>query len=200
MKQKYCKLCNIIIEVRTNQKYCSDCRELRNLELYEKVKSYAKLYYHNHKEAVLQRMNRNKGATKIKRNIYRNNKRKTDISFKLRDKISTDIRQAIIKKGSVKNGSILNFLPYTIQELKEHLEKQFEPWMNWNNWGTYNKETWNNGDSITWTWQIDHIIPHSKFNYTSMKDQSFKDCWALNNLRPLSAKMNLFKRDKLEQL
>ena len=33
--------------------------------------------------------------------------------------------------------------------------------------------------------------------YVSMKDDEFKKCWALDNLRPLSAKENLLKRDKV---
>ena len=46
-------------------------------------------------------------------------------------------------------------------------------------------------DYNTWTWQIDHIVPHSKFKYTSMGDKEFVDCWALSNLRPFSAKRNI---------
>jgi hypothetical protein len=38
---------------------------------------------------------------------------------------------------------------------------------------------------------FDHIIPHSTFHYETMDCQEFKDCWALSNLRPLSAKQNL---------
>jgi 5-methylcytosine-specific restriction endonuclease McrA len=68
-------------------------------------------------------------------------------------------------------------LLFSITDLKKHLEKQFDKYMSWNNYGKY--------------WHIDHIIPHSLFQYTSMEDQSFKDCWALNNLRPLEAKQNL---------
>jgi hypothetical protein len=37
----------------------------------------------------------------------------------------------------------------------------------------------------------DHIIPQSKLQYTSMKDENFKKCWSLENLRPLSAKQNV---------
>jgi len=36
------------------------------------------------------------------------------------------------------------------------------------------------------------IIPQSTFKYSSMEDQEFKNCWALSNLRPLSAKQNNF--------
>jgi hypothetical protein len=52
-------------------------------------------------------------------------------------------------------------------------------------------KTWNDNDLTTWTWQIDHVIPHSKFNYISMEDREFQDCWVLNNLRPYSAKQNI---------
>jgi len=63
--------------------------------------------------------------------------------------------------------------------------------MTWNNQGVYNKNMWNDNDSSTWTWQIDHIIPHFTFKYISIEDENFKKCWALENLRPLSAKQNL---------
>ena len=47
-------------------------------------------------------------------------------------------------------------------------------------------KTWNDNDQSTWTWNIDHIIPQSTLPYTSMDDEIFKKCWALENLRPLS--------------
>lgn len=78
-----------------------------------------------------------------------------------------------------------------MEKLKRHLEGQFESWMTWDNHGRYDVKTWNDNDQNTWTWQIDHIIPHSKFHYTSMENQEFKDCWALSNLRPYSAKQNV---------
>lgn len=34
-------------------------------------------------------------------------------------------------------------------ELKRHLEKLFEPWMNWNNHGRYTNN-WNDQDPSTW--------------------------------------------------
>ena len=80
--------------------------------------------------------------------------------------------------------------PVHIFDLKEHLEKQFESWMNWNNWGRYSK-SWDDNDQTTWKWQIDHIVPQSCLPYTSMEDDAFKKCWALDNLRPLSAKQNI---------
>ena len=101
------------------------------------------------------------------------------------------------KNNSSKKDSILKFLQYTIEELKMHLESLFEPWMNWNNYGVYRKCSWNDNDLLTWTWQLDHIIPQSALPYTSMEDDNFKKCWALENLRPLSSKENLLKGNKV---
>lgn len=49
---------------------------------------------------------------------------------------------------------------------------------------------WDEKDSSTWTWQIDHIKPQSLFDYKSMEDDEFNQCWALENLRPYSSKQN----------
>jgi hypothetical protein len=131
-------------------------------------------------------------------NNERNKKRsKTDPSFKLRNNISSSIAGFLKKNDSSKNGqSCLNYLPYSFDELKQHLESQFEPWMTWENQGKYSVKIWNDNDPTTWTWQLDHIIPHSTFNYFSMDCQEFRDCWELSNLRPLSAKQNVIDGTK----
>ena len=109
---------------------------------------------------------------------------KNDVNFILKKKILFLIRKKIKKAGV----SVVQGLSYSVTDLRIHIESQFESWMNWNNQGVYNKTTWDDNDQSTWVWQLDHIIPHSTFNYSSMEDQSFKECWALNNLRPYSAK------------
>lgn len=156
----------------------------------EKLKISAKLYRIKNKEKIKEY---NKSILS-KRKINAK-KRRIDPKFKLRELISGYIRVKLKKTGNKKNYSICKYLPYTISQLKEHLEKQFEPWMRWDNWGKININ-WNDNDPSTWTWNIDHIIAHKKFNYTSMTDQAFKKCWALSNLRPLSAKENIIKGDK----
>ena len=86
-------------------------------------------------------------------------------------------------RSSKRKKSMWSFLPYTVDELKVHLEELFEDWMSWDNYGS--------------EWSIDHIIPQSKFSYTSMADKGFQDCWSLPNLRPLSVYKNLKKGDRL---
>ena len=69
--------------------------------------------------------------------------------------------------------------------------------MAWSNWGKYDVKTWDDNNFATWTWNIDHIIPQDALPYTSMTDENFKKCWALENLRPLSAKVNIIKGNKI---
>lgn len=131
-----------------------------------------------------------------KKTILRNSllrtsrRRKIDPVYRLRTDCSVLIQRALKKQNASKECSILTKLPYSMHEMKEYIEKLFEPWMTWNNQGRYNQKTWDDNDPTTWKWQVDHIIPHSTFHYTSMDDDAFQKCWALDNLRPLSAKQN----------
>ncbi len=147
--------------------------EVKNLNYYlenkENIINKSQQFYINNKDLV---RNTHREYIKNKRSNVSSN-----ISFYFKS-----------NNSSKNNKSTLKYLPYPIQELQDHLEKQFEPWMTW---GKYDPIIWNDNDSSTWTWQIDHIIPHSKFQYLSMEDEEFKKCWALENLRPLSAKQNI---------
>ena len=119
-------------------------------------------------------------------------KYESQVNVKLRKRISRNINRYLNKNGVTKsNKSILQYLPYTMRELRHHLEAQFEPWMNWDNWGSYDPSSWDDSNPLTWTWQIDHIIPHSTFRYADMTSADFISCWALSNLRPLSSKQNI---------
>lgn len=179
----------------------------------EVISNNGKQYYQEHKKdikdrvkdwtinnvdyvAAWQKQYRKENADQIhvQKMKYQKERRKNDINFKLRDNVSALVRMTIFRNGEKKNKkSILNYLPYTIDQLKIHLENQFEPWMNWHNHGEYRTKSWNDNDPTTWKWQIDHIIPQSILSYSSMGDDNFKKCWSLNNLRPLSAKQNILE-------
>jgi hypothetical protein len=155
----------------------------------KKISLKKKVYYQKNREDCIKRTAKYRSTSL--RNFYANHK--NDPEYRIRKRVSFAIARSLKKNGSSKNfESCLKYLPYAIQGLKIHLENLFEPWMTWQNWGNYKKETWDDNDISTWTWQIDHIIPHSTFQYSSMEDESFKKCWALENLRPLSAKLNNF--------
>ena len=95
--------------------------------------------------------------------------------------IGANIRNSL--QGN-KNGkhweSLVN---YTLDELKEHLEKQFKPGMCWKNHAIRG-------------WHIDHIKPISSFNIESYDCDDFKKCWKLENLQPLWWYENIKKSNK----
>jgi len=177
---------------------CSECfRKYAQLHKEDKIK-YDKQYYQTHREEKIkyQKEYRTDPINK-KKILKRNNEREKeriqeDIQFKLKKLISKMIAYHLKHEGSSKGGrSTLNYLPYSMEEFWNHIKNQFEPWMNKDNHGSYDSKTWNNNDPSTWKWQLDHIIPHSTFRYTSMEDEEFRECWSLENLRPLSAKQNI---------
>ena len=116
-------------------------------------------------------------------------RRKQDPSWRLRKNVGTSVANSLRGRGYTKDSSCFDYLDYTLEDLREHLESQFEPWMSWDNWGqiTTDRRTWN----------IDHIYPHSKLPYDSMEHPNFKKCWALDNLRPLCAIENIKKSNKI---
>lgn len=173
----------------------------------DKIKENKKQYYEENKEVILEnqktyyvenlpvikeRAREYRLTHKEERNRHSKDRYDNDPAFKLRILVSTAVGKFLKGAGSSKNGkSTSKYLPYTIEELRVHLEKQFEPWMNWNNQGKYDSQTWDDNDQTTWTWNIDHIVPQSKLTYTSLDEDSFQKAWALSNLRPLSAKQNI---------
>ncbi len=168
-----------------------------NLETKLQKSEYNRKYYTQNKEIIHKYKKSRRKQDRENLRVYNKKRRYSDPVFKLRGCISNAVNRMLFKNNSCKNDkSCINFLPFTIKELKDHLESQFEYWMTWENHGSYHIKVWDDNDSSTWTWQIDHIISQSKLPYDSMQDENFKKCWALENLRPLNAKQNLLKGNK----
>lgn len=167
---------------------------------YQNNKIYFKKYREDNKERHKAYMKKYREEHKFEINeqkkIHENEKWHTDVLYKLRKMVSNSIYSLLQNKGSSKkNRSCMQYINYSIQELKDHLESKFEPWMNWDNHGKYLSENWKDDDVSTWTWNIDHIVPQSKFIFSSMEDEGFKKAWSLNNLRPYSAKLNVIEKN-----
>lgn len=166
----------------------------------EKVRAKKRKRWHENKDELnaarrtdehRKRSREQQKKRKAKINAHERKKRREDPVWRLRRCVSKDIARALKSNGSHKSMSFLKCVPYTMMKLKMHLENQFEPWMAWNNHGSYKADAWDDHNPSTWKWQVDHIIPQSDLPYKSMKSKNFKKCWALENLRPLSAKQNL---------
>lgn len=129
----------------------------------KKGKSFAKAY-RNENKRHLQKLN----------NLWKKNQRKNNPFYRLNDYIRREIWFSLNKQKN--NMHWEGLVGYTLEDLKQHLEKQFKDGMNWNNYGPY--------------WHIDHRIPQSWFSFESYEDKGFKECWSLDNLQPKKAYEN----------
>jgi len=188
-------------------KKCYVCKTHKNFEQFNKNKSkgdgfsteckecsrkYSKQYNEKFDNKIKRKINADKTRLKIRerdrtyraqKKVYINKKYNSSIEFRFRIVVSVSVRKAISGENGIKNSSTWKKIPYTPQQLKEHLEKQFDSSMSWDNYGNY--------------WHIDHIYPQSKLPYDSMDHPNFQKCWALENLRPLEAKENIRKGNKI---
>lgn len=155
----------------------------------EKILSNAKVYRENNKEKERERAKIYYQTNKHKRKKYREtnkehynkwyrDKTKNDPIFKIKKNLSRRMRDFL--KGKTKSQTTLSIIGLSYEGLKEHIEGLWEPWMSWDNYGLYKKDTFNYG------WDIDHIIPTS----TAITEE---DVYKLNhytNLKPLCSKVN----------
>lgn len=172
MKMKICTKCGVEKEeCKENFLFRNDTLNFRS-NCTNCIVEYNKKYRGNNIENV-----------RIYHKNYRKNKRTINPKNKLRDNCSRMINAAM--NGQKGNFSFLEYLDYKIDELKFHLENQFDEHMSWENYGSY--------------WHLDHIIPQSKLLYSSMEDENFKICWDINNLRPLDKIKNMSKGNKITE-
>lgn len=162
----------------------------------EQLKQFYKEWYENikddpiYKAKIQEYRDTHKDELRETNRKYNKTRKAKDKIYRIRGNMSGAVTRHLKKFNKTKDGSILSHMPYLMSELKQHLEDQFEWWMSWKNYGGYNKNTWNESDPSTWKWNLDHIEPHSDFEYDSLDHPEFKKCWALSNLRPYSAKQN----------
>lgn len=192
-----CKICRKKYHKKYNKNWYKENKEKRYEETKKylqenpvKRKKYYKKYYDNNLDKVLEKNkkfneNNPKKVKEYRKRIYQ--KQKLDPQKRIKRVIGSKISLALSRRGGSKNGlsSFDDILPYTVEELKNHLESLFEEGMSWDNYGK--------GDDC---WHIDHKIPDSWFNYKSPNDEEFQNSWSLKNLKPMWQKENLKKRNK----
>ena len=111
-----------------------------------------------------------------KKNAYMREYMKTyekSESLRIRGLLSDRINSAL--RWLHKSKSTMELLGCSIEYLKEHLEKQFQDGMTWENRGQFG-------------WHIDHIIPCAAFDLNNPEEQ--KKCFHYTNLQPLWATDN----------
>jgi len=176
---------------------CKECRKARSKKRYhsmdqeqkgkvlEAVRERGKAYRESGQEKITKDKWRAENKEKVRayKRRYRHSKkakeRRRQPDNVLRESVSNLVRYALrqVAEGK-KTRSTFDALPYSPQELKEHLEGLFQEGMSWDNYGE---------------WHIDHIIPQSALPYEDLDDENFQKCWALENLQPLWASENISK-------
>ena len=176
---------------KNHDKYLDYDRQRTHTEERIKYKQqYDKQYYENNKEKSLiyhrERYKAHKEYWKLteeqkqrRKEYYKQNKDKINRQKRisrannpirrLNESFSSNLNYSLkYNKNNIHWETLVN---YSLLELKQHLESQFDNKMSWNNYGEY--------------WEIDYIIPINTFNFNSYKDREFQVCWSLANLRPL---------------
>ena len=134
--------------------WCKSCQREYDKQRSKLNPNRSKEYYQKNREEILRKRK----------------ERNSTLQTRLSNAISKGMYKAIKQNKSEYHWEDL--VPYNFEQLCQHLESQFTPEMNWNNFGEY--------------WEIDHIIPQNMFSFTTHQDRDFQICWSLMNLRPLN--------------
>jgi len=120
-----------------NRVYDSSVKKEYYLLNKESILISRKEYYQNNKESKLEYQKEYNKNNKENRNLYLNERRKNDPLFKLITNVRNLIYNSFYYNGYSKNSKTEELLGCSFEELKQHLESKFEPWMNWDNRGLY---------------------------------------------------------------
>ena len=110
------------------------------------------------------------------------NERKDDPYFKINNLLRERLSYSL--KNYYKSSTLEQYIGCSLQFFHKWIEYQFDQNMNWSNQGNY--------------WHIDHTLPISSFDFTNTNNIYI--CWNWVNLRPLEAKENLIKHNKIDMV
>ena len=164
---KPCKYGHISERMVASGRCCECDKILQKTDEYRaKRRDYEQQEHMREKRSIYNKTEkRKKSLSEMQKRSYAKNK----ISFLFRFLVSRLPKK--IKK-SIEGCSTEEKLGYSLEEFKEHIEKQFLEGMSWDNHGE---------------WHIDHIIPVSYFKNIKKYEQA-QEVNKLEKLRPLWAK------------
>ena len=150
----------------------------------DKMKKDYKEYYNKNRDEIIRKQKKYSKLSEVKERInrYQIHRRKTDLKYNLKGKITRAIGKSL--KRNKKGYQWETLVGYKLDDLIKHLKKTMPKGYAWQ-------------DYLEGKLHIDHKIPISVFNFDKIGQIDFKKCWALKNLQLLSAKENNFKRAKL---
>lgn len=188
--------CSEKYKLQYHKKYAADNRDVLNeraKEAYhrakaedpEKVRAKNRQYIRKNKDRINAKRrtpeHRKVAADRLRSKVANDNQ------LRLNVRMGANIYHALAEKKAGRKWE--DVVGYTVDELAEHLERQFSKGMTWDKWGR--------GPDC---WHIDHIVPKASFKFDNDNDPAFKACWGLTNLRPLWEKDNFAKSDTITHL
>lgn len=160
-----------------NKKRINEKRKLWRSNNTDKMKVYRK---NDITKAIKKRYNeKNKEKIKEYSKKYNKERKAKDPLYKLTTGLRTRISMLIKQNGFKRTSKTQTILGCSFIDFKQHLEQQFQSWMNWDNYGLYN-------GTEGYGWDIDHIIPLS----TATTIEELHKLCHYTNLQPLCSKVN----------
>lgn len=161
------------------QKFCSETCRFRNQNKREYVAEQKQNYLLKN---PLKRKQTSIESKKRNWNNPKNVEYRKNYHQKLEVRLKNALRSRIKKtlKTNPKNTSTPKLVGCSIDELKVHIENQFQNGMSWDNWSQFG-------------WHLDHIKPLS----SAKNIQEMELLCHFTNLQPLWWEDNLSKRDKI---
>lgn len=195
---KACKKCNIEKEFSCYQKrsdsgkYRNICMTCNNLQVKNRRddtrREKEKEYKLKNLEKIREYQNEYRINHKKERNEREFNRRKNDTLYRAKNNMIKSISKIFKRKGMSKKDNTPNIIGCTYDEFKMYIESKFEPWMNWENYGLYERGVYDYG------WDIDHIIPIS----SAKNEEELLKLNHYTNLQPLCSFINRdIKKHKL---
>ena len=177
----YGKICE---DCRSKQK-CFICKKVLPISEFNSDVSRSRKVSGNCKKCGSEILNKRDDRKREVRAKYEKHKRDTDPLYKLKQKCYIRIYHYV--KDQVKSErteEVLGIKKYGFNFFKKWLEFQFEDGMNFDNYGRGND-----------TWQQDHLIPLSYYDFT-VKSNIFK-AYHWSNVRPMWSNKNNEKKDSI---
>ena len=123
---------------------------------------------------------KNKSIIREKDKIYRKNRMKSDLIYRIKIMSRNIIRKSLSKGGYTKRSRTYEILGCSYEDFKTHIENLFQNGMNWDN---------------RYLWDIDHIVPIS----LAESEQEMVILNHYTNLRPLWKNENEYKSDRVTE-
>ena len=170
----------------SNEKICSNCNVLKNLEDYHKDKSKKDGFRNQCKKCELEKKVIYYQENKDKRHEYEKNKYHSNEEVRIKKLLRTRFLLGLKNKSSEKCGSILDICSCDLDFFKKWIEYQYK--------------LLTNNETIDWNdfkknYHMDHLLPCSSFDLTNIEEQ--KKCFHWKNIQILTKENNLKKSNSI---